>query len=230
MEGKIAIRKIVVPGEEIDEKGKPGNGVFVENGKLYSAYLGIVDTRAGYVNVIPLSGCYIPKKGDKVIGKIIDLAPMNWVVDINAPYYAPLHVNDVPWRVEFGDTGRYLSIGDVILAKVSNVNELGQVWITLKEQGLRKLEGGHIIKISPFKVPRVIGKGGSMIQMLKDYTGCRIYVGQNGIIWISGPPEGIITVIKAIRMIENEAHTYGLTDRVKEFLEENRGESNGNEE
>ncbi len=222
MEEKKRVRDIVVPGEEIRVEGKPGRGVFVENGKMYSAYLGILDVRAGYVNVIPLSGCYIPKKGDKVIGKIVDLAPMNWVVDINAPYYAPLHVNDVPWRVEFGDTGRFLSIGDVILAKVSNVNELGQVWITMKEPGLRKLEGGHIIKIAPSKVPRVIGKGGSMIQMLKDYTNCRIYVGQNGMIWISGSPDGIITVIKAIRMIENEAHTYGLTDRIKEFLE--RGE------
>ena len=130
--------------------------------------------------------------------------------------------------MDFGYTARYLSIGDVILAKVSNVNELGQVWVTMKEQGLRKLEGGHLIKISPFKVPRVIGKGGSMIQMLKDYTGCRIYVGQNGMIWISGSPEGIITVIKAIRMIENEAHTYGLTDRIKAFLEKERGEENGN--
>ena len=230
MEEKTGIRRIVVPGEMLNENGKPGNGVFVENGKMYSAYLGILDLRAGYVNVIPLSGCYIPKRGDKVIGKIVDLAPMNWVVDINAPYYAPLHVNDVPWKVDFGDTGRYLSIGDVIIAKVSNVNELGQVWITMKEQGLRKLEGGHILKISPSKVPRVIGKGGSMIQMLKEYTGCRVYVGQNGVIWVSGPPEGIITVIKAIRMIESEAHTYGLTDRIKAFLEEERGESNGNKE
>ncbi len=222
MEEEIRTRDIVVPGEEIKLEGKPGRGVFVENGVLYSMYFGIVDTRMGYVNVIPLSGCYIPKRGDKVIGKIVDLAPMNWVVDINAPYYAPLHVNDVPWRVEFGDTGRFLSIGDVVLAKVSNVNEMGQVWITLKDQGLRKLEGGHIITISPSKVPRVIGKNGSMIQMLKDHTNCRIYVGQNGNIWISGAPEGIITVVKAIRMIEREAHTYGLTDRVREYLE--RGE------
>ena len=222
MDEKKKFRKIVVPGEEIDEEGKTGRGVFVENGKMYSEYLGIVEQRAGYVNVIPLSGCYIPKRGDRVIGKVVDLAPMNWVVDINAPYYAPLHVNDVPWRVEMGDTGRYLSIGDVILAKVSNVNELGQVWITMKEQGLRKLEGGHIIKISPTKVPRVIGKNGSMIQMIKEYTNCKIYVGQNGMIWIAGAPDDIIKVIKAIRIIESEAHTYGLTDKIKEFLE--RGE------
>ncbi len=222
MDEKRKVRQIVVPGEEINLEGKPGRGVFVENGKIYSAYLGIVEQRAGYVNVIPLSGCYIPKKGDKVIGKIVDIAPLNWVVDINAPYYAPLHVNDVPWRVEIGDTGRYLGIGDVILAKVSNVNELGQVWITMKEQGLRKLEGGHIVKISPTKVPRVIGKNGSMIQMIKEYTKCKIYVGQNGMIWISGSPDDIIKVIKAIRLIEKEAHTYGLTDKIKEFLE--RGE------
>jgi exosome complex component RRP4 len=216
----VKVREIVVPGELIDAPGlKPGRGVEVVGGKIYSLYLGIKTTRGGYVNVVPLKGKYMPRRGDKVIGKIVDIGPNYWVVDINAPYFAPLHVNDVPWKVEFGDTARYLGLGDTILAKVSNISEVKQIWITLKEPGLRRLEGGHIFTLSPTKVPRAIGKGGSMISMLKEYTGCRIYVGQNGVVWIDGSPEGIMLVVKALRLIEKEAHTLGLTERVKELLE-----------
>ncbi len=213
------IREIVLPGDPVNLQGnKPGNGIFVENGVAYAEYLGVKSIKSGYVNIIPLSGRYQPQKGDKVIGKIVDIAPSNWVVDINAPYLAPLHVNDTPWKIEFGDTGKYLNVGDTILAKVSSVNEVKQVWLTLKEQGLRKLEGGHVITVSPTKVPRIIGKDGSMIKVLKDLTNTKIYVGQNGVIWIDGKIDDIMKVVGAIRIIEREAHTIGLTDRVKEFL------------
>ena len=218
-ENMLKPREVVSPGEELEIGDmKPGMGVYIDNGKAYSKYLGVMQSRAGYLNVIPLSGKYIPKKGDKVIGKVVDVGPTVWTVDINAPYAAPLHVNDVPWRVEFGDTPRYMNIGDTVLVMVSSISEVKQVWITMKEQGLRKLEGGHLITIQPTKVPRVIGKEGSMIRMLKEHTGCRIYVGQNGVIWIDGEPERIIKLIKAIRLIEEGSHLMGLTDRVKSVL------------
>ena len=218
-ENMLKPREVVSPGEELEIGDmKPGMGVYIDNGKAYSQYLGVMQSRAGYLNVIPLSGRYIPKKGDKVIGKVVDVGPTVWTVDINAPYAAPLHVNDVPWRVEFGDTPRYMNIGDTVLVMVSNISEVKQVWITMKEQGLRKLEGGHLITIQPTKVPRVIGKEGSMIRMLKEHTGCRIYVGQNGVIWIDGEPERIVKLIKAIRLIEEGSHLMGLTDRVKSVL------------
>ncbi|MDP8011632.1 MAG: exosome complex RNA-binding protein Rrp4 [Thermoplasmata archaeon] len=213
------IREIVLPGEEIIlGENKPGNGIFIENGKAYVEYLGVKSIKSGYVNIIPLSGKYQPQKGDKVIGKVVDILSSNWVVDINAPYLAPLHVNDTPWKVDFGDTSKYLNIGDTILAKVMSVNEVKQVWLTLKEPGLRKLQGGHIITVSPTKVPRIIGKDGSMIKILKDMTNSKIYVGQNGIIWVEGTTESILQVVGAIRLIEREAHIIGLTDRVKEYL------------
>ena len=59
-----------------------------------------------------------------------------------------------------------------------------------------------------------------MVQMLKYATGCKITVGQNGRIWISGDNKNSNISIEAIRLIEKEAHTHGLTDRVKAFLEE----------
>lgn len=69
------------------------------------------------------------------------------------------------------------------------------------------------------RVPRIIGKKGSMITMLKKETGAQILVGQNGRVWISGKSRDEEAIIaEAIRKIEAEAHTTGLTDRVREFL------------
>ena len=39
-----------------------------------------------------------------------------------------------------------------------------------------------------------------------------------GRIWIDGDAEGIEKVLSAISMIEREAITFGLTDRIEEFL------------
>ncbi len=180
-EGAGGNREIVIPGDLLDSSGlKAGSGAYAEDGKVFAAQLGIKSVKSNFVNVIPLGGRYIPATGDSVIGKVIDIGPSNWLIDINSPYPAPLHVNEVPWRVEFGDTSKYLNVGDTLLAKVLMVDETKRVQVTMKEQGLRKLSGGQVIDISYSKVPRVIGKGGSMIQLIKSHTNCRIFIGQNG--------------------------------------------------
>jgi len=140
------------------------------------------------VSVTPLGGRYLPKLGDKVVGKIMDIGPTYWLVDINAPYVAPLHVNDVPWRVKEGELQRYLDIGDLVYVKVSRVSEVGQTWVTMKERGLRPLRGGFLIHVVPTKVPRIIGKGASMIKLIQEGTKCKIVVGMNGRIWIDRDP------------------------------------------
>ena len=214
-----------MPGELLtEEKLKAGSGTFMENGKIYAAQLGIKSIRSDFVNVVPLAGQYIPKVGDQVICVIIDVGPSNWLTEINSPYPAPMHINEVPWRVDFGDTGRYLKVGEVILARILMVDEVKHVQVSMKEHGLRKLQGGQLIEIPHSKVPRVIGRNGSMIQMIKNYTGCRIIVGQNGRIWIDGDPESISLAVRAIKMIDRDAQCVGLTEKLKEFLENAKNE------
>jgi len=213
-------REVVMPGDLLDDKGlRPGAGTYVLSGKIYSSILGVKSVRSNYVNVIPLSGKYLPQTGDTVVGKIIDIGPSNWLVEINAPYPAPLHVNEVPWKVEFGDTARFLNVGDVVMAKVLMMDETNKIQVTMNESGMRKLQGGHIIEVSYSKVPRIIGRGGSMIQMIKNMTDTRIFVGQNGVIWIEGELENVVAAGKAIKMVDNEAQSSKLTERVKEYLE-----------
>ena len=99
------------------------------------------------------------------------------------------------------------------------VDESKKISVTMKDSGLRKIEGGRLVKISHTKVSRVIGKSGSMISMLKNMTDCRITVGQNGWIWVDGDDEAADVAVEAIKMIEEYAQSSNLTDRVKEFIE-----------
>jgi exosome complex component RRP4 len=216
-------KKIVLPGEEINLEGmKQGNGIYHENGKYYAYQMGIIQTYNGYANLIPLSGKYYPVKNDRVIGKVIDIAPSFWIMDIRGPYPGFLHINDTPWKSYGEDLNKILNMGDTVFLKVNEITESRQTWLSLKDAGLRKLEGGHIVTVQPTKVSRIIGKGGSMVNMIKELTGVKIQLGQNGVVWLDGPVDKILIVRKVLRYIEDEAHTSGLTDKVKKILEETR--------
>jgi exosome complex component RRP4 len=214
------IRDVVFPSQLLGDvkKYRAGEGTFVEDGRIYAKRIGIKNIKEGIISVSPLKGNYEPHAGDVVIGIIEEVSTSTWLVDINAIYPALLHVNEVPWRIEFGDTARYLNYGDVVMAKVLSSSEPDKLQITLKERGLYKINTGTIIEVEPTKVPRVIGRNGSMITLLKKLTNCRILVGKNGRIWVDGEVEGIQKIEKAIRLIERDAHTYGLTERVTALL------------
>lgn len=213
-------REIVIPSQLLGDANniKAGRGTFVENGKIFAEILGILNKNEKYINVTPLKGRYDPIEKDFVIGIVEEAMSSSWLVDINAAYPALLHVNEVPWDVDFGETERYLNFGDCIMAKVLQVDQEKKLQITLKDRNLYKIKGGQIINVEPSKVPRIIGKKGSMISILKKYTKCRIFVGQNGRIWVDGDDDGIKKVINTIDMIENEALSYGLTNKIEELL------------
>ncbi len=213
-------RILVMPGEELgDTSFKPGMGTYRRGNAIFAAQLGIKNIRSGFINVMPLGGRYLPRQGDSVIGLVQDVGSSNWMVDINCPYVAFLHANETQWKVDFGAAGQYLTVGDIVLAKIGMVDETRRVNLTMKEQGLRKLNNGQILKIPHSKVPRVIGRGGSMISMLKEHTGCRIFVGQNGMIWVDGELEAIARAAAAINLIDKGVHRNGLTESVRAFLE-----------
>ncbi|MCL2296400.1 MAG: exosome complex RNA-binding protein Rrp4 [Methanomassiliicoccaceae archaeon] len=212
-------REVVVPGDLLDDSGmNAGSNAYVHNGKVYAGILGVKNVYHDTVGVIPLGGRYMPTTGDTVIGVIEDIGPSNWLVNINAPYPAPLHVNEVPWKVEFGDTSKYLNVGNVVMLKILMVDESKKIQVTMKDSGLRRIEGGQMVEMSHSKVSRVIGKSGSMIQMIKNLTDCRIFVGQNGRIWIDGDDENASVAVEAIKIIEKEAQSSNLTERVENFI------------
>ncbi|MGA7923957.1 MAG: exosome complex RNA-binding protein Rrp4 [Thermoplasmata archaeon] len=221
-------RILVLPGDEIPGSGlRPGPGTYRLNGRIYASVLGLLTQHPPEVRVVPLSGRYIPKPRDTVVGTVTDVQTTFWLLDIGAPRWAPLHMTGTPWKIEVGETAGYLRVGDAVAVSVESIESTGRIGVTMLGEGLGKLEGGTIILISPARVPRLIGRGGSMIQTITHLTATEIVVGQNGRIWVDGPAEGILRVREAIRIINEEGQRPGLTDRIHAYLEGSRGGPSG---
>lgn len=223
-------KEIVIPGDVLsDDEYHAGRGTFKEDSKICSSLVGLVAIRDKKISVIPLQSKYIPKRGDVVIGEITDIRFSMWNLDVNSPYSGFLPASDV-FGKEKRDLNKTFNVGDVLFLRVVDVDEVKKVKLGLKGRGLGKFRGGILINITPTKVPRLIGKKGSMINMIKDETKCDVVVGQNGVVWVKGKPDMERIAEKVINMIEEQAHTSGLTDRVRNMLFELLGKEKPPEE
>ena len=211
-------KDLVIPGQILaDDEYYSGRGTFKENGKICSSLMGLVSLRNKKLRVIPLKSKYVPKKGDVVIGKINDVRFSMWDVDINSPYSGILPAFEVFGR-EKKELNKVYDVGDVLFLRVVDVDEIKKAKLGLKGRGMGKFKGGIIVDIAPTKVPRLIGKKGSMINMIKDKTNCKIVVGQNGLVWVKGDEDMEQLTKDVIHLIEAEAHTSGLTNKIKNKL------------
>jgi len=216
-------KRYVIPGDKIVEGDyKPLMNVVRSGNYLISTRVGIAEAGKDGVKVIPLSGVYIPRVNDLVIGKVIDRSSLSWDVDINSCFFAHLPAQDVFGR-DFSpardDMGRQLSIGDLIIARIVSFDRTRDPMLTVQDKDLGKIPYGEFIKISPTRVPRLIGKRGSMIQTIEQATQTRVIIGQNGIVVVTGRDvDGLSLAVKAIKMVEEESHTSNLTQRVKTLL------------
>jgi exosome complex component RRP4 len=229
-------REVVVPGEVLTEDVSnflPGRGTILnkERNKIISLNIGLKQIKKNYVNVIPLRGFYTPRPGDKVIALVIDKNPVKYKCDINAKDFGQLKPKNT---IKKGRTRGFrggggsvrdevstekFDIGDILVVKVLSADRLNTPELTTVGKYLGKKTGGIVITIDPPKIPRVIGRNGSMITMLKNLTNCNIFVTQNGRIWLKGVDiahERLL--IESIHKIASEAHTVGLTDRMQEYI------------
>ncbi|MHA2026676.1 MAG: exosome complex RNA-binding protein Rrp4 [Candidatus Thorarchaeota archaeon] len=215
-------REVVVPGQLLAEgRYRPSFGTYDEDGKIFSSLVGLAELRGNTVKVVALDGVYIPKEGDLVIGTINIVAGNNWKVDIGGPYGASLHANNALRRPYSDDISEYMDIGDAISAEVIAFDRNSGPFLGMKGRGLRVLTEGMILDVSPAKIPRIIGRRGSMINMINDHLKIETIVGQNGRIWIRAPNSEILRLaIRAFRTIETQAHTKKLTDRISSMLVE----------
>ena len=211
-------RKLVLPGDLMETKSKPGRGIFRREGRVYASVLGHSNDKSGYINVNAITGRYNPKVGDKIIAICAETGPSVWRMDIGSSFNSTLHHSESGWKVPFGDTARFLAIGDAVWAEVFMVDAAGSHQISLKKDDCRKLYSGTVIKIDPTNVSRVIGKQGSMITAIREKTQTRIQIGQNGYIWIDGKGEDISLAQKAIEMINEESTSNGLTNKIEKIL------------
>jgi len=217
-------KRYVIPGDVITTGPyRPDQNVTLDGNRIIATVIGISEISDDSVRVIPLTGMYIPKSSDLVIGKVVSHTSLSWEVDINSCYVGILPAADVFGRdfsAHADELSTKLAKGDLIAARIVNFDRTRDPLITIADRELGKIESGTLIKISPSKVPRLIGKRGSMIQTIEMATNAVITIGQNGLIVVScDDPNGLLKAIKAIRMIEEQAHMANLTDKVKEMLE-----------
>ncbi|MEM2901470.1 MAG: exosome complex RNA-binding protein Rrp4 [Candidatus Bathyarchaeia archaeon] len=216
-------RQLVLPGDLLAENGyEMGLNVYKEDGKIYAVKVGLAEHDDRKISVVPLKGCYVPYVGDQVIGKIVDVGLSGWLLDINTAYQAMLPLSEAIGRRQTHvktELTSILNIGDLVLAKVIAFDRTRDPLLTIRGPGLGRITSGRTMKISSTKIPRLIGRKGSMVSMIKRETGCEIIIGQNGVVVVSGrSPIKVKAAVEAISMVEREAHTEGLTDRVKEHI------------
>jgi exosome complex component RRP4 len=124
-----------------------------------------------------------------VIGIVEDVALTSWTVNIGGPYAGVLLAsNAIRGRFDpiRDDARRIYDLGDVIRAEVVSFDRTRDPQLVTKYKGLGRLRGGLTLETNPNHIPRIIGKKGSMISMIKRLTDCKIIVGRNGRVWIKG--------------------------------------------
>ncbi len=199
--------KIYLPGDVLFEGRAPRSlelVVYEKDGKVIAS---VPLTLTEDKRIIPLESVFKPKVGDPIVGIVEDKRGPNFVVDTGTAYTG---------LILSRETKGIFRRDDVVFGKVARVEEGG----TFILGEVRKLIGGRIFEVPPSKVPRIIGKGASMVNLIKEKTKTQIYVGANGYIWIRGSPRAVIKVMNAIKLIVRSSHLRGLTDRISKMLEE----------
>ncbi|MBS7642514.1 RNA-binding protein [Candidatus Bathyarchaeota archaeon] len=220
----IEERRLVLPGDLVveGEGYELGANVYRDGVKIYSQVIGLASIVDNKVSVTALKGVYIPKRGDIVVGIVREVGITRWLIDINSPYQGVLPAVDVIGRkfsTDKIDLKDYLKVGDVIVARVVSFDRTTDAILTVDGKGLGRVDNGRLEYITPTKIPRLIGKKGSMINLIKKESGCNITIGKNGVILIEGPSRELEELVaELVKKIDREAHVPGLTDRVAEIL------------
>ena len=93
-------KDIVIPGEVLAEGMDylPGDNTYREGERIFSKILGLIGIAGRVIKITPLSGPYVPKVGDKIIGKVFDITMNGFRMETETAYSAMLNVRDATTR------------------------------------------------------------------------------------------------------------------------------------
>jgi len=217
--------QFVLPGDTIVTGDyRPEQNVVLDGDRLVSTAIGFSEIKDDLVTVTPLTGLYTPKTDDLVIGKIVSHNALSWEVNINSYYPGILIASDIfgkDYSPSRDDLSLKLNTGDIILARIANVNSRDPL-ITITGENLGKVDSGELVKISPTKILRLTEKNGSMIQTIEGSTNATITVGQNGLIIVScDNSAGLKKAIASVKMIGMIQYEVNIEDKIQNILDEN---------
>jgi exosome complex component RRP4 len=218
-------KRYVLPGDVITTAPlRLQANVTLEGKRIISTAIGLSDVSYDSVRVIPLSGIYLPKVDDLVIGMIKYIHGNSWFADINSCYEGMLLAKDVFGRgsnATLGEMKASLDKSDLILARIANSDRTREPLLSISGQNLGKIDSGELVKISPTKIPRLIGKHGSMIQTIESSTNATITIGQNGLIVLKcDDSAGLKKAVESIKMMDKALHNTNLEEKIQNILDE----------
>jgi exosome complex component RRP4 len=198
------MREIYIPGEKLPTSVRVSrlnqNAVRKQGNVLYATVVGSVDEDM----FMPFEMVYIPKEGDSIVGIVTDKRNIGYFIDTGTAYEGLVLSRET--RADF-------NIGDIVFAKAERIEAPDTVILS----NPKLLDVGRIIDVPSSKIPRLIGKEASMINLIKEKTGTSILVGANGYVWMSSKGK-INKAIQAINKIISKAHLTGLTDEITKLL------------
>jgi len=200
----------------------PGLNIFKLLDRMLATTVGLVRIDGKRVDVIALKSFYHPKTNDLIVGIVKEPSTAGWTVDINSPFLAFLPLSEYPEkriRLSRDSMGRILEAGTVIIGLIKEATIFSSPVITLKGKGLGVVSNGFLLSITASKVPRLIGKRGSMLSVIERGAKVKLTVGQNGRLIIHSEDLNVVMRVReVVEMIEKESHVYGLTERVEALL------------
>ncbi|HIQ51405.1 MAG TPA: hypothetical protein EYH54_05550 [Nautiliaceae bacterium] len=208
--------KIVVPGEKIKILNKEDlknykiiNCFIKEKNKkfeVYSKFWGILNEkeREKIIEIIPINGKYLPAIGDFVIGKVKEVLPNMWIIDINSPFLATLLLKDaLNERVDFEktDLSKFYDINDLVFGKIEGITRNKTIRISLKSSSQKKLDNGLLVEINNILNYWLIQNKEKIREKLKKKK-IEIIIGKNRLIWIKGKKEILSKLVKILKNME----------------------------
>jgi exosome complex component RRP4 len=201
-------KKIVVPGEIITNQAKKlGLNVYLKNDNIYSTATGILSETNDFVSVISLNGAYTPVVGDGIVVVVKNEVLNGYILEYNSFDDCFLTKSSI---------SKPLSIGTVIFLRIKNIADNG----SLEFDNINILPKGRVFETSPVKIPRLIGKNESMLNLFKENLKGNILIGKNGWIWYTCDNADLAK--RAFLLVVNNSQKSNLTNSVKDFLEKNK--------
>ncbi|XP_016497446.1 exosome complex component RRP4 homolog [Nicotiana tabacum] len=180
---------IVADTIPVDEDGAlKGHGTLDMGKNVVATVCGVVERVNKLVYVRSLRARYKPEIGDIIVGRVIEVAPKRWRLEINFSQDAVLMLSsmNLPDGIQRRRTAidelnmRTIFVeNDVICAEVRGFQHDGSLHLQARSQKYGKLERGRLLTIPPYLVKR----RKQHFHHLDQY-GVDLILGCNGFIWI----------------------------------------------
>lgn len=165
-----------------------GHGTFVEGDAIVSSVCGTVERVNKLVSVRAVRTRYNPEVGDLVVGRVTEVGPRKWKVDIGSRQDAALALSSVnlPGGVQRRklesdelQMRSFFQEGDLLVAEVQSAFADGSVGLHTRSLRYGKLRNGSLARVPPV-----------LMQRLKSHFAtlpCAVdlVLGLNGYVWVS---------------------------------------------